>query len=88
MPLLPLDFLMEASARSLQDCELASRNRSANLSKIIRRELEAWIEQEAAAMLAQWIRENREAIIRYAATTVEMEPKKIDFLKRDERKSA
>jgi hypothetical protein len=59
----PLSFLLEASPTSLHDLELASLNRSANLGKAIRSELEQWILQEAAAMLARWMIENRETLL-------------------------
>lgn len=59
----PLDFLLEASTMSLQDLELAALNRSANLGKTVKSELEQWIEQCAAAMLARWMIENREALL-------------------------
>jgi hypothetical protein len=59
----PLDFLLEASLISLQDLELAALNRSANLGKAVKSDLEQWIEQCAAAMLARWMIENREALL-------------------------
>lgn len=79
MPLPSLDFLLEASLRSLEDLELASRNHAANLSKALRRELEAWIEQEAAAMLARWMIDNREALFRAGALRIELKPQKVEF---------
>ncbi|GAC1632816.1 MAG: hypothetical protein NVS9B14_06530 [Candidatus Acidiferrum sp.] len=48
---------------SLQDLELAALNRSANLSRALKRELDSWVEQTAAAMLARWMIENREALL-------------------------
>lgn len=59
----PLSFLMEASHSSLQDLELAALNRSANLGKAVRSELEQWIAQCATAMLARWMIENREHLL-------------------------
>jgi hypothetical protein len=59
----PISFLLEASPTSLQDLELASLNRSANLGKAVKSELQMWIEQSAAAMLARWMIENREALL-------------------------
>jgi hypothetical protein len=59
----PLSFLLEASPTSLQDLELASLNRSRNLARTVRSEIEQWIEQEAAGMLARWMIKNREALL-------------------------
>lgn len=75
MPI-PLEFLLDASTVSLQDLEIASLNRSANLSKTLRVELEAWVAQEASAMLARWFIEHREAMMR---VTVEVQPKKVEL---------
>lgn len=71
MPLPPLSFLLDASHTSLQDLELASLNRSANLGKSIKRELDDWIEQSAAAMVARWMLDNREALLSAGATLSE-----------------
>lgn len=79
MPLPPMDFLLEASLRSLQDLELVSRNHSANLSKALRRELDAWIEHEAAARLARWMIDNRDTLLREAALTIEITPRQREF---------
>jgi hypothetical protein len=59
----PISFLLEASLTSLHDLELASLNRSANLSRSVRAEIEQWIVQSAAAMLARWMIENRETLL-------------------------
>ncbi|TMI88341.1 MAG: hypothetical protein E6H00_12980 [Bacillati bacterium ANGP1] len=59
----PLSFLLGASTNSLEDLELAALNRRANLAKAVRYELEQWIEQSAAAMVARWMLENREALL-------------------------
>lgn len=80
MSIPPIEFLLDASMTSLQDLELASLNRSANLSKVLKRELDAWIEQSATAMLARWFADHREEIFREANRTVEIKPKKVDFL--------
>jgi hypothetical protein len=87
MALPPLEFLLEASGLSLQDLELAALNRSANLSKVLKHELDLWIEQMAAAMIARWIMENREALLR--GNSVEIKPKKVEFFDaREGKKSA
>jgi hypothetical protein len=71
-PALPaIDFLLESSTRSLQDLELASLNRSANLARAVRSEIEQWIEQTAAAMVARWMIENREALLSAGAATID-----------------
>ena len=59
----PLAFLLDSSRSSLQDLELAALARSANLAKAVRSEIDQWVEQLAAAMLARWMIENREHLI-------------------------
>lgn len=59
----PIDFLLESSMRSLQDLELSSLNRAANLEKAIRTELNAWKEETAKAMLCRFMIENRDALV-------------------------
>jgi hypothetical protein len=87
MPIPPLDFLLEASSISLQDLELASLNRSGNLSKALRHELEMWIEQAALAMLARWFIENREAIL-CRDVSPQIGPVSVELFTRDRKKSA
>lgn len=87
MPMPTLDFLLEASGRSLQDMELAARNRAANLSKQLRIEIEAWIEQETAAAVARWMFENREEIIKYARSEIVVEPKRIEPFRREQKRA-
>jgi hypothetical protein len=60
----PLEFLLESSSTSLHDLEVASLNRASNLGKAIREEMFAWAEQCAAAMMARWMIENRERLLR------------------------
>jgi hypothetical protein len=79
MPMPAIEFLLEASKASLEDLELASLNRSANLSKILKRELDAWVEQLASAIVARWMMENREIIIREVLGAVEIKPKKVEL---------
>lgn len=64
MPMPPLEFLFDASTKSLEDLELAALNRAANLSKSMRVELDAWVEQLAEAMFVRWVKENRETLRR------------------------
>ena len=59
---IPLEFLLDSSDRSLQDLELAALNRSANLSKAVRVNVEQWVEQLTAAAVARWMVENRERL--------------------------
>ncbi len=87
MDLPPLEFLLEASGISLQDLELAALNRSANLSKVLKHELDLWVEQVAAAMLARWMMDNREALL--SRREVEIKPQKVEFFDvREGKKSA
>jgi hypothetical protein len=70
MPFPSIDFLLDASIKSLADLELSSLNRAANLSKTIKREMDAWIEESASAMLARWMIENRAELLRQTSTTL------------------
>lgn len=63
MPLPQLEFLFDASKRSLEDAELAELNRSNNFAKAMRVELEAWIEASASAMVTRWMMDNREKLV-------------------------
>lgn len=83
MPLPQLEFLLESSMRSLEDLELNSRNRAANLSKAIRTELDAWIEQEAQALLARWMMTHRDALV-----APEINPKRVELFGVETRKTA
>lgn len=86
MSLPPIEFLFDASVRTLQDLRLASHNHSANLSKAVRAELEAWVEREATALLAEWLLTNREGILREAALRLGARPKKVELLESAEAK--
>lgn len=83
MALPDIEFLLESSMRSLEDLELSARNRSANLSKAVRAELDAWIEQQAAAMLVRWMIEHRDALV-----FPEIKPKRVELLEVESRKRA
>lgn len=79
-----LEFLRDASITSLQDLLLQSLNRSANLSKAVGAELDAWIEEQAAAMVVRWMLENREKL-----NSPRIEPKRAGLLNSaEERKRA
>jgi hypothetical protein len=75
VPLPQLDFLFDASKRSLEDAELAELNRSNNFAKAMRVELDAWIESAACAMVVRWMMDNREQIL--SRREVAIPPKKI-----------
>lgn len=84
----PIDFLLEASQTSLQDLELASLNRSANLARAVRSEIEQWIEQSAAAMVARWMIENREKLLAAGGAVVDDRDLRDAFERSRRKKSA
>lgn len=86
MSLPDLNFLFEVSVRSLQEVELAALNRSANLSKAVKQELDLWVEKEAEAMLARWFLDNREALLQAALKRIELRPKKVELLESSKEK--
>ena len=87
MPIPPLEFLLNASKRSLEDAELVELNRSSNFAKALRVEMDAWVEACAAAMVTRWMMDNREALL--SRREVRAEPKKATKLFREgETKSA
>lgn len=86
MSLPDLNFLFEVSVRSLQEVELAALNRSANLSKAVKHELDLWVEKEAEAMLARWFLDNREALLQAALKRIELRPKKVELLESSKEK--
>jgi len=56
----PWEFLLSASRNSLQSYELTRLNHAANLRKEIGALLDQWLEENASAMLARWLMEQRE----------------------------
>lgn len=56
----PWEFLLTASRNSLQSFELSRLAHAANLRKEIAALLDQWMEENAAAMLARWLMEQRE----------------------------
>lgn len=56
----PWEFLLSASRNSLQSFELSRLAHAANLRKEIGALLDQWLEENAAAMLARWLLEQRE----------------------------
>jgi len=56
----PWEFLLSASRTSLQSYELSRLSHAANLRKEISALLDLWLEENASAMLARWLMEQRE----------------------------
>lgn len=56
----PWEFLLSASRNSLQSYELSRLSHAANLRKEISALLDQWLEENACAMLARWLIEQRE----------------------------
>jgi len=56
----PWEFLLSASRNSLQSYELSRLGHAANLRKEIGQLLDSWLEENASAMLARWLMEQRE----------------------------
>lgn len=56
----PWEFLLSASRNSLQSYELSRLSHAANLRKEIGALLDQWMEENACAMLARWLIEQRE----------------------------
>ena len=57
----PWDYLHQASDPSLESFELSRLNHAANLRKEVAALLEQWIEEAAEALLARWVREDRQS---------------------------
>jgi hypothetical protein len=55
----PWEFLLSASRNSLQSYELTRLSHAANLRKEINDLLDQWLEENASAMLARWLMEQR-----------------------------
>jgi hypothetical protein len=60
----PWEFLLSASRTSLQSYELSRLSHAANLRKEIGQLLDSWLDENAAAMLARWLLEQREHPLR------------------------
>ena len=56
----PWKFLLSASRNSLQSYELTRLSHAANLRKEINALLDQWLEENASAMLARFLMEQRE----------------------------
>lgn len=66
----PWDFLLSASRTSLQSYELTRLSHAANLRKEIGILLDQWLDENACAMLARWLMEQRERSSSYAANAL------------------
>ena len=60
----PWEFLLSASKNSLQSYELTRLSHAANLRKEIGTLLDQWLEENASAMLARWLMEQRAKSVR------------------------
>lgn len=60
----PWEFLLSASKNSLQSYELSRLAHASNLRKEIAALIDQWMEENAAAMLARWLLEQRERAAR------------------------
>jgi hypothetical protein len=60
----PWEFLLSASKNSLQSYELSRLAHASNLRKEIAALIDQWMEENAAAMLARWLLEQRERTAR------------------------
>ena len=56
----PWEFFLSASRNSLQSFEFSRLAHAANIRKEISALLDQWLEENAAAMLARWLLEQRE----------------------------
>jgi hypothetical protein len=56
----PWEFLLSASRNSLYSYELSRLNHAANLRKEIAQLLDTWLDENASALLARWLMQQRE----------------------------
>lgn len=63
----PWEFLFSASPFTLHSYELSRLNHAANLRKEIGQLLDQWLEENACAMLARWLIEQRERSVHDSA---------------------
>jgi hypothetical protein len=62
----PWEFLLTASRNTLQSYELSRLGHAANLRKEISSLLDQWLDENANAMVARWLIEQRERSVRAA----------------------
>jgi hypothetical protein len=67
----PWDFFHDASVASLESYELSRLNSSANLRRQITALLDQWVEDNSHALLAHWVRHERQHLPRAVSTTSE-----------------
>ncbi len=63
----PWEFLLTASRNTLQSYEFSRLGHAANLRKEISSLLDQWLDENANAMVARWLIEQRERTVRDAA---------------------
>jgi hypothetical protein len=63
----PWEFLLTASRNTLQSYELSRLAHASNLRKEISSLLDQWLDENANAMVARWLIEQRERSVRAAA---------------------
>jgi len=73
MALPSLAFLLECTTAQLQELELASLNRSANLLRQAKLSWDEAIAEREIAGVARWLIENREVLLEQARKTVEVQ---------------
>jgi hypothetical protein len=64
----PWEFLLTATRNTLQSYELSRLGHAANLRKEISSLLDQWLDENANAMVARWLIEQRERTVRAAET--------------------
>ena len=64
----PWEFLLTASRNTLQSYELSRLGHAANLRKEISSLLDQWLDENANAMVARWLIEQRERSVRASAS--------------------
>ena len=73
MALPSLSFLLECTTQQLQELELASLNRSANLLRQAKLSWDEALAEREIAGVARWLIENREVLLEQARKTVEVQ---------------
>jgi hypothetical protein len=70
----PWEFLLTASRNTLQSYELSRLSHASNLRKEISSLLDQWLDENANAMVARWLIEQRERSVRAANAEAAQEP--------------
>jgi hypothetical protein len=66
----PFEFLVKASKHSLASYELSRLNHASNLREEIADLLDAWLDEQAAALLARWLLDRHRAANSQRAKTI------------------